>query len=141
MHGPKVMQEHASAIGSVGADWMQTLIDSSHILIICISISVIIYASFKSLNIDWDNEQIQQNDNESVSNKDIESKDSVDDIDSQNSKTTAVNQQHTQDIGTTHALLIPLAASVSLLLMFFFFESIQMIFLLCTSGKKKFIVH
>ena len=37
----------------------QTLIDSSHIITFCISISVIIYGSFKSLNIDTDNELLQ----------------------------------------------------------------------------------
>ncbi len=46
-----------------------------------------------------------------------------------------INDQHqaTQTIDSTHALIIPIAASFSLLLMFFFFESIQTAFLLCTS--------
>ena len=90
---------------------LQTLIDSSHIITFCVSILVIIYGSFKSLNIDSDNEH---------------KSDSVDE---------KSDQQITQNIDITHALLIPLAASLSLLLMFFFFDSIQTIFLLCTSSN------
>ena len=101
----------------------QTLIDSSHIITFCISISVIIYGSFKSLNIDTDNELLH-NAEQDLANKGEHSK-------------TQQHEQHqsTQTIDSTHAVIIPIAASVSLLLMFFFFESIQTAFLLCTSGR------
>jgi hypothetical protein len=41
-----------------------------------------------------------------------------------------------QTIDSKLALLIPVAASMSLLLMFYFFESIQTAFVICTSSKK-----
>lgn len=115
----RLLHNHEFAIGSEPyKSWMQTLIDSSHIIPFCVSISVIIYGSFKSLNIDSDNEQIlHQNDSDEKL---------LDEPENQ-------QEQHTQNIDTTHALLIPVAASISLLLMFFFFESIQTIFLFCTS--------
>lgn len=34
-----------------------------------------------------------------------------------------------------HALCLPLGASVSLLIMFFFFDSMQMLFAVCTASK------
>jgi hypothetical protein len=36
--------------------WFQTIIDSSHLITFCISISVIIYGSFRSLRIDTQND-------------------------------------------------------------------------------------
>lgn len=38
-------------------------------------------------------------------------------------------------LDTTHALCLPLGASVSLLVMFFFFDSMQMLFAVCTASK------
>ena len=43
--------------------------------------------------------------------------------------------QSTQNIDSAQALFIPIAASISLLLMFFFFDSIQTAFVICTSGN------
>ena len=40
-----------------------------------------------------------------------------------------------QTLSVSQALFIPAAASVSLILMFYFFESIQTIFLICTASK------
>jgi hypothetical protein len=45
--------------------------------------------------------------------------------------------QSTQNIDSAQALFIPIAASISLLLMFFFFDSIQTAFVICTSGIRK----
>lgn len=36
-----------------------------------------------------------------------------------------------------HALCLPLGASVSLLVMFFFFDSMQMLFAVCTASKSQ----
>ena len=56
--------------------WLQTIIDSSHLITFCISISVIIYGSFRSLNIDKENESytmqqlnLQQNKNAKAKKK------------------------------------------------------------------------
>jgi hypothetical protein len=40
-----------------------------------------------------------------------------------------------QTLDTMQALCLPLGASVSLLVMFFFFDSMQILFALCTAGK------
>jgi signal peptide peptidase-like protein 3 len=38
-------------------------------------------------------------------------------------------------LDTTHALCLPLGASISLLVMFFFFDSMQMLFAVCTASE------
>lgn len=38
-------------------------------------------------------------------------------------------------LDATHALCLPLGASISLLVMFFFFDSMQMLFTVCTASK------
>ena len=43
-----------------------------------------------------------------------------------------------QTIDTTQAICLPVGASVSLLVMFFFFESMQVVFAMCTAGKCHF---
>lgn len=40
-----------------------------------------------------------------------------------------------QTIDSTQALFLPIGASVSLLVMFFFFDSVQVVFTICTAGK------
>lgn len=39
-----------------------------------------------------------------------------------------------QTIDSTQALFLPIGASVSLLVMFFFFDSVQVVFTICTAG-------
>jgi hypothetical protein len=113
---------------------IQTLIDSSHIITFCVSISVIIYGSFKSLNIDSDNEQLIN---------DLNNKTKSNDVDDSNSQIENFHSQHqnTQTLDSIHAVIIPIAASISLLLMFFFFDSIQTAFLLCTSSNIALLIH
>lgn len=100
--------------------WLKKLIDSSHLITFCISISVIIYGSFRSLNIDS---------NSARAEKSNLNEDDLDDEDDDEQY-----QQQIQTIDSTQALIIPVAASISLLLMFFFFDSIQTAFLICTSS-------
>lgn len=40
-----------------------------------------------------------------------------------------------QTLDTMQALCLPLGASVSLLVMFFFFDSMQMLFAICTASE------
>lgn len=40
-----------------------------------------------------------------------------------------------QTIDSTQALFLPIGASVSLLVMFFFFDSVQVVFTICTAGN------
>lgn len=44
-----------------------------------------------------------------------------------------------QTLDTIQALCLPLGASISLLVMFFFFDSMQMLFAICTASKCIFI--
>ena len=99
--------------------------DSSHLIMFFISISVIIYGSFRSLSIDKENRD-QQLLTEKM-NECGESKSFDDDEDNQ--------QQTIQTIDSTQALFMPVFASISLLLMFFFFDSIQTAFLICTASQ------
>jgi hypothetical protein len=114
--------------------WLQTIIDSSHLITFCISISVIIYGSFRSLNIDKENSQ-KSNKNQSQLNNSVyfnNNNDKSNDNFIDPNQTTS--HQNVQTINTTQALFIPFAASISLLIMFFFFDSIQTVFVICTSG-------
>lgn len=45
------------------------------------------------------------------------------------------NGGRVQTLDTMHALCLPLGASISLLIMFFFFDSMQMLLAICTASK------
>ncbi|CAC5357834.1 SPPL3 [Mytilus coruscus] len=47
--------------------------------------------------------------------------------------TSAENESNMQTIDTCQAAFLPIGASVSLLIMFFFFDSLQMVFAICTA--------
>ena len=58
-----LVQMNSSSNLSETRSWLQTIIDSSHLITFCVSISVIIYGSFRSLNIDKENDSyIKQQD-------------------------------------------------------------------------------
>lgn len=40
-----------------------------------------------------------------------------------------------QTLDSAQALCLPIGASISLLIMFFFFDSMQVVFAICTAGK------
>ena len=126
LNDPKFVYDlQVANVSSESHGWLQTLIDSTHVITFVVSIVVIIYGSFKSLNIDSNNQLLAANENKSQASS----------LDKKNPDSNESQLQQTQNIDSTHALLIPVAASISLLLMFFFFESIQTIFLVCTCSK------
>lgn len=92
--------------------WMYSLVDSSRVSTFLISMLLIVYGSFRSLNL----EQEQR----------LKDKDNPDGPDSGDSSGV-------QTLDTMQALCLPLGASVSLLVMFFFFDSMQMLFAICTA--------
>lgn len=49
------------------------------------------------------------------------------------------NGGRVQTLDTMHALCLPLGASISLLVMFFFFDSMQMLLAICTASKLRVI--
>lgn len=52
-----------------------------------------------------------------------------------NPSQTGQAENNVQTLDTMHALCLPLGASISLLVMFFFFDSMQMLFAICTASK------
>lgn len=119
------------------------MVDSSHLITFFISLGVIVYASFKSLNIDTNNSCDSLADNryevnsQENSNEEDENEYSFFINDHISSDT---NRTKIQTIDALQALIIPVIASLSLLLMFFYFDSIQTAFVICTSGKFYFYI-
>ncbi|XP_010149580.1 PREDICTED: signal peptide peptidase-like 3, partial [Eurypyga helias] len=93
-----------------------SLVDSSQVSTFLISILLIVYGSFRSLNMDFEN-QDKEKDSSSVAG-------------SFNGNST---NNSIQTIDSTQALFLPIGASVSLLVMFFFFDSVQVVFTICTA--------
>ncbi|XP_071504112.1 signal peptide peptidase-like 3 isoform X1 [Diadema antillarum] len=96
-----------------------SLVDSSRVSTFLISILLIVYGSFRSLNMDQEEKERLQR----------EEKDNL-------SGTTAPIQpaaENVHSIDTTQAMFLPIGASISLLVMFFFFDSMQMVFAVCTA--------
>lgn len=99
--------------------WLLMAVDSSRIATVVVSIVLIIYGSFRSLNLEASKQAESTEDNESESSK----------------PSFLLFQNFSADfhtISTTQALLLPLGASCSLLFMFFFFEKIQLLFAVLT---------
>ncbi|RMC05975.1 hypothetical protein DUI87_17520 [Hirundo rustica rustica] len=97
--------------------WAYSLVDSSQVSTFLISILLIVYGSFRSLNMDFEN-QDKEKDNSSTTG-------------SFNGNST---NNSIQTIDSTQALFLPIGASVSLLVMFFFFDSVQVVFTICTAA-------
>ncbi|CAL8277801.1 unnamed protein product [Merluccius merluccius] len=94
-----------------------SLVDSSQVSTFLISILLIVYGSFRSLNMDCENQEKDKDGNPTAPG--------------------AFNNGNTnnsiQTIDSTQALFLPIGASVSLLVMFFFFDSVQVVFTICTA--------
>ncbi|XP_012672786.1 signal peptide peptidase-like 3 isoform X2 [Clupea harengus] len=91
--------------------WAYSLVDSSQVSTFLISILLIVYGSFRSLNMDTENQEKDKDGN----------------------PTTTSFSNSIQTIDSTQALFLPIGASVSLLVMFFFFDSVQVVFTICTA--------
>lgn len=101
--------------------WAFSVLDSSRVSTFVIAILLIVYGSFRSLNMDQ---------NEAL-NKDKPS----DPLNSNGGKSSVVHDVTAgfQTIDSAQALCLPIGASVSLLVMFFFFDSMQLVFAICTA--------
>ncbi|CAB1318444.1 unnamed protein product [Coregonus sp. 'balchen'] len=100
-----------------------SLVDSSQVSTFLISILLIVYGSFRSLNMDCENQE-KDKDGNPVPNGAF------------NNGNTNNSESHIfgiQTIDSTQALFLPIGASVSLLVMFFFFDSVQVVFTICTA--------
>ncbi|MGH0168440.1 UNVERIFIED_CONTAM: hypothetical protein FKN15_054601 [Acipenser sinensis] len=94
-----------------------SLVDSSQVSTFLISILLIVYGSFRSLNMDLENQD----------------KDKDGNVMAQGTFNANASNNSIQTIDSTQALFLPIGASVSLLVMFFFFDSVQVVFTICTA--------
>jgi len=97
--------------------WAYSIVDSSRVSTFFISILLIVYGSFRSLALEEDNKNLQDPDA-----KDKETGKPAEE------RTTGI-----QTLDSLQAMCLPLGASISLLVMFFFFDSMQMLFAICTA--------
>uniref|UniRef100_A0A671T9C6 Signal peptide peptidase-like 3 n=1 Tax=Sinocyclocheilus anshuiensis TaxID=1608454 RepID=A0A671T9C6_9TELE len=97
--------------------WVYSLVDSSQVSTFLISILLIVYGSFRSLNMDCENQEKDKDGNPTATG----------------SFNNANSNNSIQTIDSTQALFLPIGASVSLLVMFFFFDSVQVVFTICTA--------
>jgi len=98
--------------------WAYSIVDSSRVSTFLISILLIVYGSFRSLNLEQEaqgKQQEKEKDRSSLGASAISAESNV------------------QTLDTMQALCLPLGASVSLLVMFFFFDSMQLLFAVCTA--------
>uniref|UniRef100_A0A669CQ81 Signal peptide peptidase 3 n=1 Tax=Oreochromis niloticus TaxID=8128 RepID=A0A669CQ81_ORENI len=116
---------------SVSFSWAYSLVDSSQVSTFLISILLIVYGSFRSLNMDCENQDKDKDGNPSTTG-------SFNNNNTNNSKCYIQGKclnsfSGIQTIDSTQALFLPIGASVSLLVMFFFFDSVQVVFTICTA--------
>ena len=106
-------------IQTVEYQWAYNIVDSSRVSTFLISMLLIVYGSFRSLNMEQEaREKVSSSTNCLL-----------------NPATHAQTENNVQTLDTLQALCLPLGASISLLVMFFFFDSMQMLFAICTASK------
>lgn len=97
--------------------WAFSVLDSSRVSTFVIAILLVVYGSFRSINMDQ---------------KQNESKEKVSDSNGSAAAAHDVNSGF-QTLDSAQALCLPIGASISLLIMFFFFDSMQVVFAICTA--------
>lgn len=100
--------------------WAYSVMDSSRVSTFIISILLIVYGSFRSLNIEQENRE-----------KEKQKQDSY--VGSGPNVPAGAENDNVQTIDTCQAMFLPIGASISLLIMFLFFDSLQMVFAVCTA--------
>ena len=103
-----------------------SIMDSSRVSTFLISILLIVYGSFRSLNMEQEARERE---------KEKERTNLLSGLASGTGTSDCANGGSVQTLDTMHALCLPLGASISLLIMFFFFDSMQMLFAICTASK------
>ncbi|XP_065172351.1 signal peptide peptidase-like 3 isoform X1 [Atheta coriaria] len=102
---------------TVEYQWAYSIMDSSRVSTFLISMLLIVYGSFRSLNM----EQEARDRANGSTNLLLNPSNSV------------PLDNNVQTLDAMQALCLPLGASISLLVMFFFFDSMQMLFAICTA--------
>lgn len=102
---------------------------------------MIVYGSFRSLNMDRKSNEgdLSSPVKEKVTLETDGSCEKIDLLEEENSSSSDDSNRSVDDsvqtIDSIQALFIPVVASISLLFMFFFFDSIQTAFVICTSSN------
>jgi len=112
-------QPHSQSPTTMEAyQWAYSIVDSSRVSTFFISILLIVYGSFRSLALEEENK-----------NANLEQ----DAKDKENNTKSEERTSGIQTLDSVQAMCLPLGASISLLVMFFFFDSMQMLFAICTA--------
>uniref|UniRef100_A0A8C9TPK5 Signal peptide peptidase 3 n=1 Tax=Scleropages formosus TaxID=113540 RepID=A0A8C9TPK5_SCLFO len=112
--------------------WAYSLVDSSQVSTFLISILLIVYGSFRSLNMDCENQEKEKDGSSSAAGTFSSNNNS--EWEHRLLSSSCVRAfRGIQTIDSTQALFLPIGASVSLLVMFFFFDSVQVVFTICTA--------
>lgn len=109
--------------------WAYSIMDSSRVSTFLISMLLIVYGSFRSLNMEQEARERQERERQ----QNASSLTGL--LTSTPVPQTNQSENNVQTLDTMQALCLPLGASVSLLVMFFFFDSMQMLFAICTASK------
>lgn len=104
---------------TVEYQWAYSIMDSSRVSTFLISMLLIVYGSFRSLNMEQEARERANGSTNCLLNPNTQSQ----------------GENNVQTLDTVQALCLPLGASISLLVMFFFFDSMQMLFAICTASK------
>lgn len=104
---------------TVEYQWAYNIVDSSRVSTFLISMLLIVYGSFRSLNMEQEARDRANGSTNCLLNPSAQSQ----------------SDNNVQTLDTLQALCLPLGASISLLVMFFFFDSMQMLFAICTASK------
>lgn len=102
--------------------------DSSRVSTYLISILLIVYGSFRSLNMEQEAREKEKEKEHLNLLTGITSTSGIANLDSASGKGVLT-------LDALHVLCLPLGASISLLVMFFFFDSMQMLFATCTASE------
>ena len=107
--------EVSASATTASYQWAFSVMDSSRVSTFFISILLIVYGSFRSLALESD--QAEDDDDGSDNSKSAKDKD----------------KSGVQTLDSLQAMCLPVGASISLLVMFFFFDSMQLLFAICTA--------
>lgn len=122
------MSQGAGAAGTTTEfreyQWAYSIMDSSRVSTCLISMLLIVYGSFRSLNMEQEQREREQKKraNDSLNNL-------------LTGEPVQMEQSKFATLDAMHALCLPLGASVALLVMFFFFDSMQMLLAVCTASE------
>lgn len=129
-------QQAGGGGGGVGVEyheyqWAYSIMDSSRVSTFLISMLLIVYGSFRSLNMEQEARERQEKERQTSSLTGLPAPGAH----------APQAENNVQTLDTMQALCLPLGASVSLLVMFFFFDSMQTLFAICTAGKCGYLVN